>query len=111
MSPKNSVVLHMDSVEAPSRRVSEAQVEAQAKEESESESGVKLNTDISDMGRPSVFWVRSRSITCIISRYKTSGVERRNWVLVASTSASGWKRLMTRSQASRPQQMMGRSVL
>ena len=101
----------MDVKKAPSRSMSEAQVAAQAAEESESESGAKFNTKRSDMGRPPVFWVRYRSITCSRSRYETSGVDMCNWVLVASTLALGWKRLMTRSQASRPHQMTGRDVL
>ena len=74
----------------------------QAAEEPESESGAKFNTKRSDMGRPPVFWVRSRSITCSRSRYETSGVEKRNWVIVASTSALGWNWLMMRSKSSRP---------
>ena len=75
----------MDGKKAPSRRVYEARVAAQAAEESESESGAKLNTKRSDLVRPPLFWVRSRSITFSRSRYETSGVEMWNWVLVAST--------------------------
>ena len=44
LSPNNSVVLHVDGKKAPSRRMSEARVAAHAAEESESESGAKLNT-------------------------------------------------------------------